>query len=86
MLATLIDWLGFIKNCLLCKGKLMNVLGRKRALIFVTLISLGGWILLVTANHIITICIARFICGWVAACHGLIGEKVYICGSLTYLI
>ena len=52
----------------------MNVLGRKRSIIFVSMISLGGWILLATANHVATICIARFICGWVAACHGLIGQ------------
>ena len=56
----------------------MNVLGRKRAIIFVSIISLGGWVLLATANHIVTICIARFIAGWVAACHGLIGEHLLI--------
>jgi predicted MFS family arabinose efflux permease len=56
-------------------GKIMNVLGRKRSLLFISLISLGGWILLATATHIIVICIARFISGWVAACNGLIGKK-----------
>jgi hypothetical protein len=51
----------------------MDLLGRKRSLLFVSLISIGGWILLVTANDVITICVARFICGWVAASNGLIG-------------
>ena len=56
-------------------GKLMNVLGRKRSCILVSLISCGGWILLATSNHLVMICIARFIGGWVAACDGLICES-----------
>ena len=53
----------------------MNVLGRKRSCILVSLISLGGWILLATSNHLVTVCIARFIGGWVAACDGLICKQ-----------